>query len=114
MRTQVGGSTKFLVQTWNFHGIGVTTKKCDPTRKCRDPPHPVQSQYNRQYDIALRPGDILVFNPQMYHSVSSRADDAQHIWCLSLYLKTALVGGNDNSIQLNPLQQEIKKIAILK
>ena len=64
--------------------------------------------------IALRPGDILVFNPQTYHSVSSRADDAQHIWCLSLYLKTALVGGNDNSIQLNPLQQEIKKIAILK
>ena len=60
--------------------------------------------------VALRPGDILVFNPRTYHSVSSRCNNNQHIWCMSLYLKTALVGGNNNSLPLNALQNEIKRM----
>jgi hypothetical protein len=34
--------------------------------------------------IALCPGDILIFNPAVYHSVSSRRDPNKNIWCTSL------------------------------
>ena len=59
--------------------------------------------------IALRPGDILNFNPQVYHSVSSLCDPKQNIWCASLYLKNAVVGGNDNSLPLTEAQMEAKE-----
>ncbi len=49
--------------------------------------------------VALRPGDMLIFNPRYHHSLSSRtsAYQCKDVYCLSLYLKTAIVGGNDNS-----------------
>ena len=62
--------------------------------------------------VALRPGDILLFNPRTYHSISSRCHEEQHIWCISLYLKTRLVGGNDNSLPLDHLQKEIKQMMV--
>jgi hypothetical protein len=61
--------------------------------------------------IALRPGDILVFNPAVHHSVSSRRDPEKNIWCTSLYTKNAVVGGNDNSRELQPEQREAINIA---
>ena len=45
--------------------------------------------------VPLCPGDLLLFNPLVYHSISSRTHDVD-VFCLSFYLKTALVGGNDN------------------
>jgi hypothetical protein len=48
--------------------------------------------------IPLKPGDIIIFNPQEPHSVSSRCQTDDEILCMSLYLKTAVVGLNDNSI----------------
>jgi hypothetical protein len=50
--------------------------------------------------VALRPGDMLLFNPMYQHCLSSRTTAYQHndVFCLSLYLKTAVVGGNDNSL----------------
>jgi hypothetical protein len=57
--------------------------------------------------VALRPGDILFFNPTLYHSVSSRRDIQKTIWCTSLYTKNAIVGGNDNSVPLNCSQKEM-------
>jgi hypothetical protein len=45
---------------------------------------------------ALRHGDILLFNPLVPHCISSRCDDTRDEFCISLYLKTAVVGGNDN------------------
>ena len=47
--------------------------------------------------VALRPGDFLLFNPQEPHSISSRCRTEDEIYCISSYLKTAVVGLNDNS-----------------
>jgi hypothetical protein len=60
--------------------------------------------------VALRPGDILYFNAQLYHSVSSRCDPERNIWCSSLYLKNRIVGGNDNSLPLSGLQTAARQI----
>jgi hypothetical protein len=52
--------------------------------------------------VALRPGDKLIFNPKYHHCLSSRAYAYQNkdVYSLSLYLKSAVVGKNDNSIPL--------------
>ena len=50
------------------------------------------------YAVALRPGDVLSFNALAYHSVStkSHAGEGTDVYCASVYLKSRLVGGNDN------------------
>jgi hypothetical protein len=52
--------------------------------------------------IALRPGDMLLFNPTYQHCLSSRTSfyESKDVFCLSLYLKTAIVGKNDNTLPL--------------
>ena len=52
--------------------------------------------------VALRPGDMLIFNPLYHHCLSSRTSlyGTEDVFCLSLYLKTAVVGKNDNSLPL--------------
>jgi hypothetical protein len=52
--------------------------------------------------VALRPGDMLIFNPLYHHCLSSRTSsyESEDVFCLSLYLKTAVVGKNDNSLPL--------------
>lgn len=61
--------------------------------------------------VALRNYDILLFNPQKMHCVSSRKDPsndkANDIYCVSFYLKTAVVGGNDNTLDLTVEQEKI-------
>ena len=57
--------------------------------------------------VALRPGDILIFNAKEPHAVSSRCRFDDHVFCVSMYLKTAVVGLNDNSIDLTPMQQSL-------
>jgi hypothetical protein len=59
--------------------------------------------------VALRPGDVLVFNPRYHHCSSSRASayESEDVFSLSLYLKTAIVGKNDNSIPLNDTENEL-------
>jgi len=47
--------------------------------------------------VALRPGDFLLFNPNEPHSVSSRCKREDDVYIISSYLKTAVVGLNDNS-----------------
>jgi hypothetical protein len=47
--------------------------------------------------VGLRNGDLLLFNPTIPHCVSSRATMKEDVICTSFYLKTAIVGGNDNS-----------------
>ena len=46
--------------------------------------------------VALRPGDFLLFNPHEPHSISSRCKREDDIFIISSYLKTAVVGLNDN------------------
>ncbi len=50
--------------------------------------------------VALRSGDFLLFIPQEPHSISSRCKSGDKILCISSYLKTEVVGLNDNS---NPI-----------
>lgn len=46
--------------------------------------------------VALRSGDILLFNPLLYHCISARCNKDIDEFCISLYLKTAVVGGWNN------------------
>jgi hypothetical protein len=50
--------------------------------------------------VALWPGDFLLFNPKEPHSISSCCRTGDKIFCISSYLKTGVVGINDNS---NPI-----------
>ena len=57
--------------------------------------------------VSLRPGDILAFNPCGPHAVLSKYHDDDIVLCVSMYLKTAVVGLNDNSIKLTPMENYI-------
>ena len=50
--------------------------------------------------VPLRPGDALIFNPREPHCVSSRCNSSDDIICISVYLKSSIVGGNDNYTNL--------------
>ena len=54
--------------------------------------------------IPLRSGDLLVFNPSEPHAVSSRCRNDDLVYCMSMYLKTSVVGLNDNSLGLTTQQ----------
>jgi hypothetical protein len=56
--------------------------------------------------VPLKPGDFLLFNAMEYHCVSSRCFDDMELFCISSYLKTAVVGGNDNSRILSQREME--------
>jgi hypothetical protein len=47
--------------------------------------------------VALWPGDFLLFNQQGPHSISSHCKLGDEIFCISSYLKTGVVGLNDNN-----------------
>ena len=47
--------------------------------------------------VALRPGDFFMFNPQEPHCISSRCKSDDQVYSISCYLKTRVVGLNDNS-----------------
>jgi hypothetical protein len=55
--------------------------------------------------VALRPGDFLLFNPTVPHCISSRCRNNDNVISVSSYLKTAVVGMNDNSIKLSDDQK---------
>jgi hypothetical protein len=59
--------------------------------------------------VALRPGDMLIFNPKYHHCLSSRTCAYQNkdVYSMSLYLKSAVVGKNDNSIPLNDKETDL-------
>ena len=51
--------------------------------------------------VPLRPGDFLLVNALEYHCISSRCNEELNLFAVSSYLKTAVVGGNDNSVSLS-------------
>jgi hypothetical protein len=59
--------------------------------------------------VPMKPGDSIIFNPQEPHAASSRCYESDEILCMSLYLKTTLVGLNDNSIPNTPQEMELIK-----
>lgn len=46
--------------------------------------------------IALRDGDILLFNPRLPHCISTRVDGTKEAYCCGMYMKTRVVSGNSN------------------
>jgi hypothetical protein len=56
--------------------------------------------------VPLRPGDFLLVNALEYHCLSSRCKEDVDIFCVSSYLKTAVVGGNDNKRALSEEEQK--------
>ena len=60
--------------------------------------------------VPLRPGDFLLVNALEYHCLSSRCKDHYNLFCLSSYLKTAVVGGNNNSFPLS--SEDMKCISL--
>ena len=55
--------------------------------------------------VTMRNLDFLIFIPQVYHCVSKRVTHDDVYCASSFYMKTAVVGKNDNSIPLNDLEQ---------
>ena len=51
--------------------------------------------------VALRSGDILMFNPQIEHCISSNTDVCKEddVFCTSLYFKSMVLGLNNNNIK---------------
>ena len=59
------------------------------------------------HKVALRNLDILIFNPQEYHCVSKKVVDSD-VFVLSLYMKTSVVGKNNNDLGLTPIEECIR------
>jgi hypothetical protein len=59
--------------------------------------------------IAIRPGDLLIFNPAHYHCCSQKEEayDDEDVYLTSFYLKSAVVGLHDNELPFTPEQMEI-------
>lgn len=55
--------------------------------------------------VPLRPGDFSLVNALEYHCLSSRCNEDVDIFCVFSYLKTAVVGGNDNKRALSEEEQ---------
>ena len=64
--------------------------------------------------IAMRDGDCLIFNPQFHHCASQQESNLDGDVFLSIfYLKSKMIGENDNRVGLSQEQDEIiKKINI--
>ena len=60
--------------------------------------------------IALRDGDLLIFNPQIHHCAAHQEIglNSDIILC-SHYLKSLLVGGNNNDVELSEEQKDYVK-----
>lgn len=61
----------------------------------------------RAVAIPMRPGDFLIFDATLPHSISSRCHSVDDIMCVSFYLKSRVVGMNDNSIPLSKDQYKL-------
>ena len=54
--------------------------------------------------VPLRPGDYFMFNARIPHCISSRCKLEDEVMCASVYLKSAIVGLNNNDLPLTPQQ----------
>jgi hypothetical protein len=59
--------------------------------------------------VPLCPGDYLLFNALIPHCASSRCRHNDSIMCVSMYLKTAVVGINNNDLSLTNNQAMLAK-----
>ena len=59
------------------------------------------------FAIPLRTGDVLFFNPKEPHCLSSRVNNADENYCVSLYLKSDNIGKHDNGIPLTSYEDTL-------
>jgi hypothetical protein len=57
--------------------------------------------------IPTRPGDFVIFDATIQHCISSRCHDSDEIMCVSFYLKSLVVGMNDNCMPLSRDQMDM-------
>ena len=55
--------------------------------------------------VPLRPGDFLIFNALIPHCLSSRCRQVDKIYSLATYLKTSVVGLNNNRLHVSSNQR---------
>ena len=55
--------------------------------------------------VAMRPGDVLFFNPLHYHCLSERCKEYndEKVFVTSFYMKTSQLRLNDNDIPLSEI-----------
>jgi hypothetical protein len=59
--------------------------------------------------VPLRPGDFLMFNALIPHCISSRCKRSDEVIVLTMYLKTAVVGMNNNNLDLTTAQATLSR-----
>jgi hypothetical protein len=59
--------------------------------------------------VPLRRGDFLLFNALIPHCILSRCKQTNNIYCVSMYLKSAIVGMNNNLMPLTTKQAILSK-----
>jgi hypothetical protein len=64
------------------------------------------------FAVPLHPGDCLLFNPLIPHCILSHCKHDNEIMCVLMYMKTAIVGSNDNLLPLSilPWDEEASKL----
>jgi hypothetical protein len=64
--------------------------------------------------VALRPGDILIFNPNVYHCLAHKEHcyNDKKVFATSLYIKTSVICKNDNRIPLTQEEKDIQAVAL--
>jgi hypothetical protein len=59
--------------------------------------------------VPLRPGDYLMFNSLVPHCIFSRCNNRDDVIVLSMYMKTSVVGMNNNELKITSLQAILSK-----
>ena len=59
--------------------------------------------------VPLWPGDCLLFNALIPHCISSCCEERDSIYTVSMYLKSLVVGLNDNQLSLSTKQSILAK-----
>jgi hypothetical protein len=59
--------------------------------------------------VPLRPGDFLIFNTLIPHCVSSRCKQTDKVYIVAMYLKSSVVGLNNNQLPLDDKHTVLSK-----
>ena len=55
--------------------------------------------------VVIHSGDFLILNSQKHYLISSKCNNDDVVYCVSMYVKTAVVVLNGNSIELGPMME---------
>ena len=98
---------------YSLSGRPITTGSILFMKQIQTSPHPPLNILSFRLSVSLwliRPGDHLIFNPQIPHCCSEKLIEytTHRVYLCAFYLKTAIIGMNDNSLPLTSLQEKSK------